>query len=68
MEDGSAFFQLVAQGGGIGKQLVEKMKEHYSDYLRIVVVAYNKEVGFYQNCGFTPADDATPMFITSLWT
>ena len=56
------------QGQNIGKQLVEKMKEHYRDYLRIVVVAYNKEVGFYENCGFSPATDATPMFITSLWT
>ena len=56
------------QGKGVGKQLVERMKEHYSDYLRFVVVAYTKAVGFYQNCGFTPADDATPMFITSLWT
>lgn len=56
------------QGQNIGKQLVEKMKEHYKDYLRIVVVAYNSEMGFYENCGFTPANDASPMFITSLWT
>ena len=56
------------QGQNIGKQLVAKIKDHYRDYLRIVVVAYNKEVGFYENCGFTHATDATPMFITSLWT
>ena len=56
------------QGQNIGKQLVAKMKDHYRDYLRIVVVAYNKDVGFYENSGFTPATDATPMFITSLWT
>ena len=36
------------QGMGIGKQLVEKMKETYQDYLRIVIVAYNDEVGFYE--------------------
>lgn len=53
---------------GIGKQLVEKMKEKYQDYLRIVIVAYNAEVGFYESCGFKRADDASPMFITSLWT
>lgn len=27
------------QGCGIGKILVEKVKEHYKDYLRIVIVA-----------------------------
>ena len=53
---------------GIGKQLVEKMKTKYQDYLRIVIVAYNEEIGFYESCGFKKADGATPMFITSLWT
>ena len=53
---------------GIGKRLVEMMKEHYVDYLRIVIVAYNEELEFYQSCGFKKADDASPMFITSLWT
>lgn len=56
------------QGMGIGKVLVEKMKEHYKDYLRIVIVAYDEEVGFYENCGFEKAKDASPMFITELWT
>lgn len=56
------------QNLGIGKQLVEKMKNKYKDYLRIVIVAYNDEIGFYQSCGFKKADDASPMFITSLWT
>lgn len=56
------------QNLGIGKQLVEKMKDKYKDYLRIVIVAYNDEIGFYQSCGFKKADDASPMFITTLWT
>ena len=56
------------QNLGIGKQLVEKMKNKYQDYLRIVIVAYNDEVGFYESCGFKKADDASPMFITTLWT
>lgn len=56
------------QGLGIGKQLVEKMKGKYKDYLRIVIVAYNDEVGFYQACGFQKADHASPMFLTTLWT
>lgn len=53
---------------GIGKHLVEMMKEHYKDYLRIVLVAYNDEMDFYKSCGFKQADDASAMFITSLWT
>ena len=56
------------QNSGIGKQLVEKMKSKYKDYLRIVIVAYNDEIGFYESCGFKKSDDASPMFITTLWT
>lgn len=52
----------------IGKTLVEKMKERYKDYLRIVIVSYNEEIGFYESCGFKKADYASPMFITELWT
>ena len=40
----------------------------YMHYLRVVVVAYNEELAFYEHCGFKKADDASPMFITSLWT
>lgn len=53
---------------GIGKALIEKMKTHYKDYLRIVLVAYDKELGFYEHCGFEKAKDDSAMFITSLWT
>ena len=56
------------QGKGIGKALVEKIKDKYSDYLRLVIVAYNKEIGFYEHCGFKKAEDASAMFITDLWT
>ena len=56
------------QGKGIGRELVERVKEIYKDYLRVVVVAYNEELSFYENCGFKKADDASAMFITSLWT
>ena len=53
---------------GIGKELIERIKNHYKDYLRIVVVAYDDEIKFYEYCGFEKADDASPMFITELWT
>jgi len=56
------------QGKGIGKQLLERTKEKYKDYLRIVLVAYDKECGFYEHCGFKKGEDETPMFITTLWT
>ena len=56
------------QGKNIGKELIEKVKEKYKEYLRIVVVAYNKEIPFYKRCGFETAQEASPMFITDLWT
>lgn len=56
------------QGKNIGRKLVRMVKEKYSDYLRIVLVAYNDEIEFYENCGFRKSDDSSPMFITSLWT
>lgn len=75
MDDGSMtayvhylLLKPAYQGQGIGKQLVEQVKAHYADYLRIVIVAYDQEIGFYEGCGFEQAKDASPMFITSLWT
>ena len=56
------------QGKGIGKELVRLLTNKYKDYLRIVLVAYDKEIGFYENCGFEIGEEKTPMFITSLWT
>lgn len=56
----------VYQNQGIGKKLVEMMKEYYKDYLRIVLITRDKEE-FYKKCGFTQSD-SVPLFITSLWT
>lgn len=56
------------QHQSIGRRLVEMIKEHYANYLRIVLVAYDDELQFYQSCGFKKAEDASAMFITSLWT
>lgn len=53
---------------GIGKQLMEMAKQHYQDYLRIVLIAYDTAVPFYQACGFEKGRGESPMFITSLWT
>lgn len=75
MDDGSmtsyVHYLLVRpeyQGMGIGKRLVEHVKERYADYLRIVVIAYDDEVSFYENCGFEKSNVSSPLFITSLWT
>ncbi|MDU1889420.1 MAG: GNAT family N-acetyltransferase [Dysgonomonas sp.] len=56
------------QGKGIGKHLVNLMTEKYKDYLRIILIAYEKEVPFYENCGLKAGEEKVPMFITSLWT
>jgi|SRR5574344_1068625 ribosomal protein S18 acetylase RimI-like enzyme len=52
----------------IGRTLVDRVKKKYANYLRIAVIAYNSELNFYENCGFEKTDEASPMFITSLWT
>ncbi|MBR0147194.1 MAG: GNAT family N-acetyltransferase [Eubacterium sp.] len=52
----------------IGRTLVQMVKDHYKDYLRLVVIAYDKEIHFYEDCGFEKSTVSTPMFITSLWT
>lgn len=56
------------QGKGIGIQLIEMVKEKYKEYLRVILIAYDKEIPFYQNYGFEVGEDKSPMFITSLWT
>lgn len=56
------------QGRGIGRQLVERVKEKYRDYLRIVLIAYDSKLNFYRSCGFVAGENETPMFITTLTT
>jgi len=70
MDDGimTAYIQYVLvdpeyQGQGIGRQLLEMVKERYRDYLRIVIVAYNDRVSFYEACGFSRGEGKSPMFI-----
>ncbi len=56
------------QQRGIGRKLMEMVKNAYSDYLRIVIVAYDEGVPFYERCGFCKSEHACPMYITELWT
>ena len=55
-------------GKTVGRTLVNMVKEKYKEYMRIVVVAYDDEIHFYEACGFTKSEKSSPMFITSLWT
>lgn len=56
------------QNLGIGRQLVEMVKNKYKDYLRIAIISYNDGIRFYESCGFKKTDHACPMYITELWT
>ena len=56
------------QGKGIGREILERVKEIYKDYLRIVLISYKDEAGFYESCGFERSDESCPMHITELWT
>ena len=56
------------QGNGIGKSLVDLTTTHYVDYLRIVLISYDKEIDFYKRCGYEVGNNKTPMFITSMST
>ncbi|MCR5024854.1 MAG: GNAT family N-acetyltransferase [Lachnospiraceae bacterium] len=55
-------------GRTIGRTLVDMVKVHYKDYMRIAVIGYDNELRFYEQCGFIKSDDSSPMFITTLWT
>lgn len=52
----------------IGRKLVALMLEEYKDYPRKVLIAYDKEIEFYQKCGFKMGKSTTPMSITYLTT
>jgi GNAT superfamily N-acetyltransferase len=54
------------QGRGIGRELVARMTTHYRDCTRLVLIAYKEEVPFYERCGFSLAERALPVQITSL--
>ena len=55
-------------GKTIGRTLVNMTKEKYKDYMRIVVVASDNKMHFYEACGFKKSENLSPMFITALRT
>ena len=56
------------QRRGIGRRLVELVKDRYRDYLRLMLLSYDAAVPFYESCGFKVGAGEVPMFITELWT
>lgn len=58
----------VYQDHTIGSKLIQLVKEKYKSFMRIAVIGYNKEIDFYENCGFVKSENCSPLFITSLWT
>ena len=55
-------------GQGIGRSLVKQMLDHYADYARKILIAYEPEATFYQHCGFELGTGKVPMFVTYLKT
>lgn len=69
----TAYFQYLLvrpeyQSQGIGKTLVTTMLDAYKDCARKVLIAYDKEIEFYQKCGFSIGGGKTAMFVTYLST
>lgn len=48
---------------GIGRKLMEMIKEKYKDYNRICLIAENTAIGFYERLGFRKYNSASPVFI-----
>lgn len=53
------------QGKGIGKKLMKVMLGEFRDYLRVVLVSYHGQTGFYERCGFKINDKAQAMVISN---
>ncbi|MBP3271435.1 MAG: GNAT family N-acetyltransferase [Ruminococcus sp.] len=56
----------ACQGKGVGAELVRLLKEHYKDYLKILILVYKDKLGFYEKCGFKCDDFCLPMSISEL--
>lgn len=55
------------QNQGVGKKLLQIVKEHYKNYLYLIVICEKKKnVGFYENSGFAAADTAVPLQILKI--
>ncbi len=51
------------QGQGIGRDLLRRMLDRYSNCLRKVLIADKEQVGFYEKCGFTVGTGTAALFL-----
>ncbi len=51
------------QGQGIGKKIMESLKQRYEGMHMHILVADSEAIGFYEKCGFTRAGKTEPMWI-----
>ncbi len=51
---------------GVGRELLERVKSHYKDYLKIVVVTEQSISRFYEYSGFEKKDGKCVLFISDL--
>lgn len=55
------------QNMGIGQKLMEMVKDHYKDYLRVVLITYTPGKTFYEGNGFIPDQGLYAMNLTTLY-
>ncbi len=55
------------QNRGIGQKLLEMAKDHYKDYLRVVLITYTPGKTFYERNGFVPDEGLYAMNLTTLY-
>jgi len=51
---------------GIGRELLERVKQHYIDYLKIVVITEESITEFYENNGFELKQSKRALFISEI--
>lgn len=49
------------QHQGIGRKMMDALKERYRSYKRIALISYPESAGFYKTNGFTVCDGQVPM-------
>ena len=55
------------QRQGIGRKLMEMIKDEYKSYLKIVLIAYSDGLNFYRSLGFEAPENSHPMYLTEMY-
>ena len=55
------------QRQGIGRKLMEMIKDEYRNYLKIVLIAYSDGLSFYRSLGFEVPENSHPMYLTEMY-